>query len=356
MTGSVAGSMQSNRGNKIMDKAKGAFAAVLAAAGIVLAGSAAADEVADFYSGKTVSIDVAAEGGSYAVHSQIVAQYLGRFIPGKPSVIAQYMPGAGGARAANYVYNAAPKDGTVIGLLLKYIALEQATGRAGVKYDVRKFNYLISTAPINSVVAIWHKSPATTVEGAKKAQLIMGSTGKSSETYITPTLMNTFLGTKFRVVTGYKSPTAVHLAMEQGEAHGVAAAWESITADRPQWVASKEALFLAQSGLYRDTELPQVPRLIDLTNDPAARAIFEFVGANSTIGRLYVAPPGVPAARVAALQQAFEAMTKDATFLADAKKHHIAIEPRSGADVKALMMKMIDAPADVIAKTKAAIK
>jgi tripartite-type tricarboxylate transporter receptor subunit TctC len=330
--------------------------AAVAILGIAPVPCAAADDVAHFFGGRTVSIYVAAEGASYTVHAQLVAQYLGRFIPGNPNVIAQYMPGAGGARAANYIYNAAPKDGTAIALLLKYIALEQAIGRSGVKYDVRKFNYLMSTAPINSVVAIWHKAPATTVEGAKRVALIMGSTGKSSETYITPTLMNAFLGTKFHVVTGYKSPTAVHLAMEQGEAHGVAASWESITSDRPQWIASKEAVFMAQSGLYRDADLPQVPRLIDLSNDPTAKAIFQFVSANSTIGRLYVAPPGVPAARVAALQKGFETMTHDPAFLADAKKHKIGIEPRSAAEVKKLIMGAIDAPPEVIAKTKAAIK
>ena len=339
-----------------MNRTERAIAVLAAVVGVALAGAAKADAVADFYSGRTISIYVAAEGGSYTVHTQLVAQYLGHFIPGRPAVVAQYMPGAGGARAANYVYNAAPKDGTAIGLLLKYIALEQAIGRAGVKYDVHKFNYLISTAPINSVLAVWYKAPATTIEGAKKVSLIMGSTGKSSETYITPTLMNSFLGTKFRVVTGYKSPTAVHLAMEQGEAHGVASSWESVIASRPQWIASKHAVFMVQSGLYRDADLPTVPRLIDLATTPESKAIFEFVGANSTIGRVYVAPPGVPADRVAALQKGFEAMTRDPQFLADAKKHKIGIEPRSAADVKALILKAIDAPADVIAKTKEAMK
>lgn len=330
--------------------------ALCVAAGLAIAAPAAADPVADFYRGKTISIYVAAEGGSYTIHTQTIAAHLGRFMPGGPTVIAQYMPGAGGAKAANYLYNAAAKDGTAIGLLLKYVAVEQAIGRPAVKYDVRKFNWLMSVAPINSVLAIWHKSPATTIEGAKSVELVVGSTGKSSETYITPTLMNRFLGTKFRVVTGYKSPSVVHVTMEQGETHGVAASFESLVANRPQWLKTKEAALLAQSGLYRDVDMPDVPTLVELSRNAEQRAVFEFVGAGSTIGRVFAAPPGVPQPRVAALRKAFDDMVKDKTFLAEANTRKMGIAPRNGAEIEALMMKTINASADIIAKTKEALR
>jgi tripartite-type tricarboxylate transporter receptor subunit TctC len=331
--------------------------AVLSATAVLFATSAAADEVADFYAGKTVVLlSAAGGGGSYGVYGRLVADHIGRHIPGKPTVVAQFMPGAGGAKAANYVYNAAPRDGTVMAQLLKYVAVEQAIRRPSVKYDVRKFNWLISTAPINSVVAIWHTAPATTIEGVKKTQVVMGSTGKSSETYITPALMNAFLGTKFKIVTGYKGTGNIHIAMEQGELHGRAASWEGIVSTKQYWIDRKQIAVLAQSGLFKEPGLTDVPRLVDLAPDDETRAIFEFVGSGSTLGRVFVMPPGVPAPRVAGVQKAFDSLVKDPRFIAAAKKHKVDIAPRYADEIRALVLKTVSAPESVIARTKAAIK
>lgn len=318
---------------------------------------AAANDVASYFAGKTISVYVAAGGhGSYTLPAHMTADYLSRHLPGNPKAIAQFMPGAGGAKAANYLYNAAPKDGTAIGMLLKYVATEQATGRSSVRYDVRKFNWLISLAPINSVVAIWHKAPATTIEDARKIELVMGSTGKSSETYITPTLMNAFFGTRFRVVTGYKSTGAIHIAMEQGEVHGRAASWESLAGDRPQWLEKKEVLVLAHSGVYRDSEFPEIPTLAELAPNAEAKAIFEFVGIGSTLGRIVVAPPDVAQPRVAALRATLEKMVKDPGFLADAKSRKINIAPRFAPEVESLVLRTVNASPEIIRKTEDALR
>lgn len=321
-----------------------------------MATSASADAMSDYYKGKTITLyGAAGGGGSYGVYNRVIADHLGRHMPGNPSVVAQFMPGAGGAKCANFTYNAAAKDGTVIAMLLKYVAVQQAIGRKSVKYDVNKFNWLISMEPVNSVVALWHTSPATTLEGLKQTQVVMGSTGKSSETYIAPTLMNAFIGTKIKVVTGYKGTGAIHLAMESGEIHGRAASFSSLSGTRPHWLKERKVKLLAHSGLYPDQDFPDVPPLWKVA-PASAQDVFEFVGSGSTLGRIIVAPPGVPAERVAALRKALEAMAKDPQFLADAAKRKMGVQPRSAAEVEALVKKTINAPADLVARVKTVMK
>ncbi|MPY71784.1 MAG: hypothetical protein GEU92_17075 [Alphaproteobacteria bacterium] len=334
------------------------FCLIVMTAGTLLASTAtSADEVGEYYAGKTITlIGSAGAAGSYGFWGRLVAEHLGRFIPGAPSLIFQAMPGAGGAKAANYLYNAAPQDGSVIGLLLKYVAVEQAIGRSNVRYDVRRFNWLISTGPINSVVAMWHTAPATTIEGLQKIPTVMGSTGKSSETYITPVLMNALLGTKFKVITGYPGTGEIHVAMENGEIHGRAAAWEGIRGGLPSWIEEKRVVLIAQSGLHKNFDLPDVPRLIDLATTDEARRIFELIGSGSTLGRVFIAPPEVPQPRVEALRVAFEAMVKDADFIAGVKKRKLDFEPRLKAEVEELVMKTINAPANIVEKTRQLIE
>lgn len=330
-----------------------AFTAIFGAAVLSLAASPGAGAAEDFYKGRTITLyGAAGGGGSYGVYNRAIAEHLGRHIPGNPSVVAQFMPGAGGAKCANFIYNAAPRDGSVIAMLLKYVAVEQAIGRKAVKYDVNRFNWLISMEPINSVVALWHTAPATTLEDLRKKEVILGSTGKSSETYIAPTLMNAYIGTKFKVVTGYKGTGAIHLAMESGEIHGRAASFSSLTGTRSHWLSEGKVVMLAHSGLYPDAEFSSVPPLSTIA--PAeARDVFEFVGSGSTLGRIIVAPPGVPAERVAILRAGLEALVKDAAFLADARKRKMGVQPRLAADVEALVKKTMNASPDVIAKTSA---
>jgi tripartite-type tricarboxylate transporter receptor subunit TctC len=331
------------------------FSAVVLLLGALPNVPAKAGAVEDFYRGKSVEIFLAGGAkGSYAIHTRLLAKYLPRYIPGSPKIVVTPMPGAGGAKAANYLYNVAPKDGTAIGTLLKYVVVNQVIGRKGLRYDAAKYDWIVSTGPVNSVVAFWHSAPAKTLEEAKKVQVVLGSTGRSSETFISPTLMNQVLGTKFKIVTGYKGLGKVHLAIERGEVDGRIASWESIIAGKPHWLKENKVRILAQTGLEKNADLPHVPRLIDLTSNPEDRALLEFVGSGSTLGRIYLAPPGIPADRLAALRTAFEKTLSDPAYLAEAKKRNLQVAPKKWSKVMELVRKTLNASPDTVKRAKAA--
>jgi tripartite-type tricarboxylate transporter receptor subunit TctC len=322
-----------------------------------LAATARADGVADFYKGKTITMLTGVGlGSSYGSHAHLFAAVFKAKVPGQPNVIVQAMTGAGGAKMVNYLYNVAPKDGTYIGFPLKYIAVNQAIGLPGVKYDAVKFNYLGSLGPMNSVVAIWTAgSKVRTIEEAQKQQVVMGSTGKSSETFITPTLMNNLLGTKFKVITGYAGTAAIHIAMERNEVSGVAASWDSVKAEKPQWLPEKKVVLLAQSGTARSADLPELPTLIDLARTPEQKEILTVVANGNAVGRLMMTPPGVPADRVAALRAAFEATVRDPGYLASIKARNLDFDPVAAAEVTRLIEDTLSKSPAVIAKVKAAM-
>ena len=319
--------------------------------------AAHADSVADFYSGKTVTIEIGVGmGSSYGTNAMLFASVFKNKIPGHPNVIVQAMPGAGGARMVNYLYNAAPKDGTMIGLPLKYIAVNQAIGQKGLKYDAAKFNYIGSLGPINSVVAVWAAtSPVKTLADAYKKVAVMGSTGKSSETYITPTLMNNLLGTKFKVVLGYAGTAPIHVAMEAGEVQGVAASWDSIKGEKPAWLKEKKVILIAQSGTKRNWDLQDLPTLLDLAKTPEQKQILGLFANGNAVGWMMMLPPRVPQDRVAALRKAFDATMKDPAYLAGVKKHNFDIDPMTGAEVTRLIKDTLSLSPAMIAKAKVAM-
>lgn len=325
------------------------------AAPAIISGPAFGDAVADFYRGKEVRIvSSGGAGGGHGSYALLLSRHFGRHIPGQPTVVPQYMPGAGGAKAFNYVYNAAPKDGTVVGFFLQFVAFNQAIERPGIKYDAGKFNWIGSATPITAVLSVWKTAPATTLEAMKKTQIVTGSTGRSSDSFITPTLMNTFLGTKIKIVTGYKGMGPIHQAMETGEVHGTVGAWSTL-ARKAHWKRGENFEVIAQNVLERSSELPDVPTLIELAPNDTARKVFDFVGSALTQGRTLAAPPGVSAERVHALRTAFDAMMKDPELIAEAKKRHIPLGPRSAAQTEALVTRTLSAPPEIIAAAKKAL-
>ena len=330
-------------------------AAMLAVVGTV--STARADDVADFYKGRTIAILIGVGlGGSYGTNAHLFSTVFKSKVPGQPNVIVQEMAGAGGAKMVNYLYNVAPKDGTVIALPLKYIAVNQALGLSGLKYDANKFNYIGSLGPINSVVAVWAATtPARAIQDAMTKQVIVGSTGKSSETFMTPTLMNNLLGTKFKIVLGYKGTAAIHIAMERGELHGVAASWESVKGEKPDWLRDKKVILLAQSGIKRTSDLPNLPTLIDLAGTPEQKEILKFVANGNAVGWMMMAPPRTPAERVAALRMAFDATVKDPAYVASMKARNLDVEPATGAEVQALIKDTLSESPAMIAKIKTAM-
>ena len=332
-----------------------AVIAALVACGV--AAPVAADSVADFYKGKTVKLLIGVGMGStYGLHARFFADTIRQYIPGNPNIVIQSMPGGGGAKMANYMYNVAPNDGSYIGFPLKYIAVNQILGRKGLKYDSAKYGYLGSLGPINSVVAILKtQAPATTLEGVRKTEIIMGSTGKSSETFITPTLMNNLLGTKFKIVTGYRGMKGITLAIERGEVHGRAGSWDSLKAGQPQWLNKNQVSIIALSGLKRNWDLRNVPTLLELATPPQQKSVLQFFANGNAVGWLMMTPPGLPKARLAAFQNGFDKTVKNAGYLAKIKSKDLDVTPMNHTGVEKIIADTLAVSPQTVAKIKKAM-
>ncbi len=322
-----------------------------------MAGSPAnADPVADFYKGKNIVIYVGAgAGGGYGLFARLLSKYMPTHIPGNPTMVLKFMPGSAGVKAANYLYNVAPKNGAALGFFLSSQPTSEATGRKGVRYKSAKFNWIGRVADIVSVVTVRRDGPATSIEAIKKTQIIAGTTRPGSTTHMPFTIMNWALGTKFKIVTGYKGSAGPALAFERGEVHAVAAPWGTLRTRRPQFL---KEIQIVQIALAKDKMRPDVPLMMDLVKGAAQKAAVRFLSAQASIGRTLTTPPGVPAARVAALRKAFDATMKDPEFVSAAKKRKMALAPLSGAAVAKMVQEHLATPADIVkmAKTAAGMK
>ncbi|HEU0072207.1 MAG TPA: tripartite tricarboxylate transporter substrate-binding protein [Alphaproteobacteria bacterium] len=310
--------------------------------------------IADFYAKKNVDIYVGG-AGALELHSRMIAPYLTKHLPGNPTMVVRAMPGAGGAKAANFLYSVAPKDGTAIAQLLPYIAISQAVGSREVQYDSAKYNYIGSIAPINSVLATWNASTepkAKTFEDMKKTEIALGSTGRSSITFIGPTIANNYLGTKFKIVSGYPGTAPIMLAMERGELNGRVADYEGILGPHPDWIEKKLVTLHFHTGLEPDPSLPGVPRLIDLAQTAEQKDFMQFVASGSALGRVFVAPPGVPTARVAALQKAFMDAVNDPEYRKFLEDRRLLVNPKSGPELLKIVESVLNASPATIEKAK----
>ena len=315
---------------------------------------AVAQSVADFYQGKTVSILMGTQpGGSYDLYGRLIGEHLARHIPGNPTIIVEHMPGAGGVIAGNHIYGPGPQDGTKI-LLSHSIPLAEKLEPKGVRFELTKFQWLGTYDAIAHTMAIWHRTQVSTIDELKTKPLVIGSFAKKSPTYQWAALMKYVLGTRYQVITGYRSGSDLNLAMERGEVDGWAASWENLAGTRPQWLTEKKVSVLVSFTFERKQQIPDVPTLLDLT-PPDKKDIVEFVTAGTPFGRAMAVAPGVPADRVAALRKAFDDTMKDPTFLADAEKRNIDIDPRSAAYAHALADKIAAASPELVARVKQAI-
>ena len=318
--------------------------------------SVRADAVSDFYKGKIVTVIVSAGGGTYTLVARTIARNMPRYLPGAPTMIVKNMPGAGHVRATNFMYNNAPKDGSHIATIGNSIPLHQTLGRKGVRFDARKFNWLGSTGITNLMTAVWHTAGVKTIEDAKKKEVISGGTGAGSGTVIYPMVMNKLLGTKFKVVIGYRRASNIDLAMERGEVLARSGySYGSLMRSHADWVKTKKVLFPVQVGVDRSRGPKGVPLLIDLAQNADQKQIFELFSGTVALGRPYLAPPDVPADRLAALRSAFASTLKDKTFLAAQKKRRFDLFPASAGDVAKVVAAMINTPKDIVAKAKAAM-
>jgi tripartite-type tricarboxylate transporter receptor subunit TctC len=321
---------------------------------LLLPATASADDkaVAAFYAKRQITISVGfSAGGNYDLYARLVSRHIGKHIPGNPAVIVQNVPGAGSRLVTNMLANVGPYDGTRMGLPNQGIAMDQALGTPGVKFDARKFNWVGSPIEDNNVFWGWHTNPVKSIEDAQRHQFVVGATGPGSPTTYYPRIMNDLLGTKFKVVSGYPGSNELDFAIEKEEVGGRVVSWTGlkVTSD---WVATGKANVMLQFGLRKSPELPKVRMLQDLATTAKHREIFEFLCLVPAMGRPFFLPPGVPAERVAAIRAAFAATMKDPAFIEEARRARIGVEPITGEEIARVVARTFGAPDDVRAVGK----
>jgi len=331
-------------------------AALAAVVGFGLAaGPAAADEIADFYKGKRLKMIVGSgAGGGYDVYARLVARHIGKHIPGNPSMIVQNMTGAGGIIGANFVFNAAPKDGTVIAGLQRSVALVQLLGQKGPKFKAAELNWLGSLAKEAGVCAIAKRTGVTAFGGLFGKQLTFGGTGPNS-TEFWPALLRNTMGAKIKLIRGYPATPQIHLAIERGELDGVCQSWASFSEQSRAMLKAGTIVPLVQISLHPDKEMSKmgVPLLSDvLTKDQLAKGVtledarlyFRLTVIPPIMGRPFAMAADVPKARADAMRKAFVAMTKDPAFLKDAKRLKRDIELVTGEEIKKILADLSKTP------------
>ena len=330
-----------------------AFALVLATAA-----GARADSVADFYRGRTVEVYVGySTGGGYDIYARALARHMGRFIPGNPTLVVKNMEGAGSLRLANWLANAAPRDGSVFGTIGRGTPFDPILGQPGAQFTATDLTWLGSMNQEVSICASWFDSGVATYQDLLAKELLVGAVSNNDDTGQFARVMNTVLGTKMKIVAGYPGGNDVVLAMERGEVKGRCGwSWSSVLAARMSWWKEKKINVLVQLALAKHPDLPDVPLVTELAKTDAERQMLRLIFARQVMGRPFLAPPGVPADRVAALRQAFLETMADKEFRADADKAKLEIEPAAGDKVQALVKEVYATPAEVAKQAAAALK
>ena len=334
----------------------GLLGALCAAAACASASPAATQTAEEFYKGKTLTLVVSTVGGEgFGLNGRLVATHMSRFLPGHPTVVPKYMPGAGHVLAANYVATDAPRDGTTIATIAPNIILHQLLDGRGVRYDIAKFNWLGASEYGNQAVYAWAGSGLKTLKDAMTREVLAGGTGAGSFTVLYPTLMNNLLGTKFRVVAGYKTTRDIDLAMQRGEVEVRAGqSFTSLVAYNGEWLREKKINILAQVGRERDPGFPDVAVLTEYAKTEAARRILELFEVQLTVGRPFLTPPDVPADRLVLLRQAFDQTMHDPAFLADAEKIKMDTRALTATTVTEVIQRVAATPPDLIEAAKRA--
>lgn len=320
-----------------------------------LATALAAGPVAaqDFYAGKTIEIWIgAAVGGGYDINARLVARHIPQYIPGQPTMLPKNMPGAGSLRAANLLYAAAPKDGTVIGAPSRAVITMPLLGVENAKIDVNAVNWIGSVVSEDSSCIAWHGSGVKTWDDVLKKKLIVGTSGPGTSTHTYALLLTKLFDAKMDLVTGYPGGKEVQLALERHEVDGACGSYSSLKTQKPEWAREKLINFLVLIGQKRNPEIPDVPAITELPQSDEVRNILKVVLIPQTAGRPLMAPPDVPAERIAILRRAFDATVKDAKFLEDAQKIGLEVRPVSGEEVQRLVAEVYKLPPEIIEKAK----
>jgi tripartite-type tricarboxylate transporter receptor subunit TctC len=334
-----------------------AVASLGVAASLLSLGVAPASAQADLLAGKTVQMIIGfGPGGGYDLWGRTVARHIGKHLPGRPNVVPQNMPGAGSFVATSHIYNAAPKDGTVLGIVARDAALGSLTGATGARFDATRLSWIGTPTKETNVCIAYHTAKVKTAQDLFGNELIVGDTGPGTGTRAYPKALTALLGMKFKVVGGFHSSADVFLAMERGEVDGICESLDSIKNRRPDWIPNKTISVLFQGGMAANPELKDVPLVLDLARSADEKQAIEFLYAGQGIGRPFVAPPDLPPERLKMLRDAFAATMTDAEFVAEAQRNKLDLEPEDGAHLAALVQKIYATPKPVIDKVAGLIK
>lgn len=325
--------------------------AVMLAVALPASGAGQGASGADFYRGKTINLIVGSgEGGGFDLSARLVAQFLGRYL-GHPTMVVQNMPGASGLRAAEYTYNVAPRDGTLITITQPSIVLHKVLN-AAARFGPLDYTWIGRLGSFVTYGVVWHTARVQTITEAKSRELILGAVGPSGPGAMLTAALNQFAGTKIAIVKGYKSAAELGLAMERGEVHGSgSSSWEYIHGKG--WIDKKLARIIYTIGLARSPYVPEVPTVVELASEERGKSIMKLAASASEIGRAFIAPPGVPIERATALRAAFAQMVKDPEFIAESARRNLDVEPLSAAEIFKIVADASGMPADVVEGTRA---
>lgn len=286
----------------------------------LLSGNAIAEPA--FYKGRQINFIVSADG-AYDVFARMIARHLGRILPGDPTIVVQNMPGAGGLRATNWLYNVAPKDGSTIGMINNTIVFDPIYGNNLAQFDPRKFNWLGTPSQETGLFVVWHTVPVKSIEDAKKRELILAASGAGSTPAFFARVLSNLFDIPVKIIPGYKGQTDAFLAMERGENDGHASPfWSTLQANYPHWLAEKKIRPLVYYGGIRNSAIP-APYALDLLKDPERRAVMELAQAGLAMGRPLLAPPGVEESKVSFLRNTLSTLFTDSDFLSECKKQQL---------------------------------
>ena len=332
----------------------GKRAGLILATALALAGAASqasAQSTADFYRGKTLRVLIGyGSGGGYDIYGRLMAEFLGKHIPGNPTIVAQNMPGGGSFVAAKYMADVAPKDGTVFGSLAQTMALDSMVqNTAGI--DASQFHYLGRLVTNIDTGMALPRSGIKSFDDVRKKEFTVGASGGGSTTMVFPNALNAYAGAKFKIIRGYAGSTEIELAMEKGEVDIVGAyGLPGILAAHPHWIDKNEVTFLYQAALKRHPLIPNTPTLPELGTTDEGRVILRTIASTAEIGRSIVANPGTPPERLAALRQAFREMLADKEFVAACEQRGLMIDGGAGEDMDAIVADTLKTPKDVLTK------
>lgn len=328
-------------------------AATLAAGAFSAVPAMAADP---FYKGKTIQFQVGSgQGGTYSVYARGIIPYLQKYLAGNPTIVPQFNARGGGRQVAAFVSNAAPKDGTVMSMVQQNVPVYYVLNPKGIKFDVSGWQWIGRIATAGSALGVWSKAPATVWEDMKSKEIVVGATGTSSETFMTPTMANNMLGTKFKIVKGYRGSRPLFKAIESGEIHAFALSYKSWNSMRPDWGKTGRVKYVMQTGLEPDPALGDVPMMWKQGKTELDRQAMKLAASSEIIGRAIWFPAGVPQARVDEMRAAFTKAIADPGFAAAMAKSDLPIHPGTGVDLQKAAQALFSTDPKVVARAKAVL-